>query len=206
MRRWRLLAAVLFLMTARVASGQTPSPAEAAAPPIFEAGASEWMFTAGPAFGVELFHSSPGHRYLLPTLSWGRVLTGPQGSGLLRGRFEWALEVVPLLGQRAPDRNYGIGVTPLSWRWNFLPRGKLLPYVELAAGLLWTRDPLPAGTTTANFTAHAGYGLRYFFRPRTALVAGYRLHHISNGNRLDTNPGVNAHVLQIGFSLLQPAR
>lgn len=206
MRRWRLLAVIVLMMAAGEANGQTPADPAAAPPPLFEVGASEWMVTGGPAFGVELFHSSPGHRYILSTLSWGRILTRPQGPGVLRGRFEWALELVPLLGQQAPDRNYGVGVTPLTWRWNFMPRGRLLPFAELAAGLLWTRDPLPAGTTAANFTAHAAYGLRYYFRPRTALVAAYRLHHISNGNRLDRNPGVNAHVLQVGLSLLQPAR
>jgi hypothetical protein len=62
---------------------------------------------------------------------------------------------------------------------------------------------VPARTTTANFTAHVAYGLRYFVRPHLAFVAGYRLHHISNGNRLERNPGINAHVLQAGVSLLR---
>ena len=92
---------------------------------------------------------------------------------MLRGRFEWAVEVVPCL-RNTPRRYLGAGVTPLTWRWNFDPRGRVAPYVELAGGLLWTENPVPAQTTTANFTAHAAYGVRYFFRPRQAFVA--RLH------------------------------
>jgi hypothetical protein len=98
----------------------------------------------------------------------------------------------------------GFGVSPLVWRWNFQPRGKLAPFAELAGGALWTRDPVPENTTTANFTAHVGYGVRYFVWPQTAIVVGYRFHHISNGNRLDENPGINAHVLQFGVSFARP--
>ena len=162
------------------------------------------MVTAGPGFGVVVFHSAGGHKYLLQSLSWGRILSEVRGPGALRGRFEWALEVVPVFGQYAPQGTYGVGATPLTWRWNFEPRGKLAPFAELAGGLLWTRDPVAAQTTTANFTAHACSGVRYFFRPRQSFVARYWFYHISNGNRLDRNPGVNAHVVQVGLSVMRP--
>lgn len=174
------------------------------AAPLFDIGASEWMVAAGPAWGDVIFHSAGGHRYALQTISYGRVLMAPRGLGALRGRFEWAIEVVPIYGQYSPERTYGFGITPLVWRWNFEPGGRLAPFAELAGGGLWTRNPVPVRTTTANFTAHAGAGVRYFFRPREALVFGYRLHHISNGNRLDSNPGVNAHVIQVGWSYFRP--
>jgi hypothetical protein len=95
-------------------------------------------------------------------------------------------------------------VTPLTWRWNFDARGKIVPFAELAGGLLWTQDAVPTGTTSGNFTAHATYGMRYFYRPRYAFVAEYSFHHISNGNRIERNPGVNAHVVQLGFSMMRP--
>jgi hypothetical protein len=162
------------------------------------------MAAAGPALGVTLFHSSEGHRYFLQTLSWGRVLSGPLGPSALRGRFQWSIEFVPVFGQYEPEKTYGFGVTPLMWRWNFEPHGRLVQFAELAGGALWTRDPLPADTTTANFTAHVSYGIRYFLKPRAAIVVSYRLHHISNGNRRDRNPGVNAHVVQLGMSVVRP--
>jgi lipid A 3-O-deacylase len=171
---------------------------------VLSVGSSEVMITAGPAFGAVIFHSSSGHKYLLSSLSWGRILSGPLGPGVLRGRFEWAIEIVPLFAQFAPYDTYGAGVTPLTWRWNFEPNGKFAPYAELAGGLLWTREAVPALTTTANFTAHASYGVRYFFGARSAFVASYTFHHISNGNRLERNPGINAHVMQVGLSFIRP--
>ncbi len=93
-------------------------------------GTTEWMVGAGPAFGMQLFHSVGGHRYVLQTLSWGRVLTEPHGPGWLRGRFELAFEVVPIYGQYDPRSTYGFGITPLMWRWNFEPRQKLASFVE----------------------------------------------------------------------------
>lgn len=195
----RLATALAMILAAGVATAS----AQDASPPAFDLGASEWMITAGPGFGVTVFRSAEGHRYFLQALSWGRMLSGPLGTGAFAGQFQWSIEVVPLFGQYDPDSTYGVGVTPLLWRWNFRPRGKVAPFAELAGGGLWTRAPVPPGTTAANFTAHVGYGLRYFFSPGTALVTSYRFHHISNGNRLERNPGVNAHVLQVGVSVVR---
>lgn len=197
MRLATALAMVLAACAATAHAQDTPPV------PALTVGGSEWMVTAGPAFGIAIFHSAKGHRYVWPALSWGRILTRPVGPRLLRGQFQWSLEAVPLFGQYQPDRTLGIGVTPLLWRWNFTPHGKLAPFAELAGGALWTRAPVPSGTTTANFTAHVGYGVRYLLRPRAALVAAYRFHHISNGNRLEKNPGVNAHLLQVGVSVVR---
>lgn len=206
-----LLVALVFPVTARAQEPDSAptSVAQAAQPDAapdvaLSSGATEWSISAGPAFGVVLFHSERGHRYTLQTVSWGRVLTGPHGPGALRGRFELAFEVVPIFGQYDPTSTYGFGITPLFWRWNFEPRGKVAPFAELAGGGLWTREAVPERTTTSNFTAHAGYGIRYFFRPGRTLNVSYRFHHISNGNRLERNPGVNAHVLLFGVSLIRP--
>lgn len=183
-----------------------PSPTPIDVTPLFDVGATEWMISGGPAWGDVIFHSAGGHRYAIQTVSWGRILLGPRGPAALRGRFEWAVEVVPIYGQFAPQHTYGFGVTPLVWRWNFEPNGKLAPYAELAGGALWTKDPVPIRTTTSNFTAHAGAGIRIFIRQREAVIIAYRLHHISNGNRLDRNPGVNAHVIQFGWATVRPRK
>jgi len=164
------------------------------------------MFAAGVARGAVVFHSAGGYRFGVQTISWGRVLTDSHLHGVLEGRFAWVFEAVPVFGQYEPARIYGFGLSPLVWRWNFQPRGRLAPYAELAAGGLWTTDPVPDHTTKANFTAHAGGGLRVFVKPQQALVVSYWLHHISNGNRLDRNPGVNSHVLQVGYSYIRPRR
>ena len=201
------VAAMAIVLGASSASAQTTgtAPAHEAVnlEPLFAVGSSELMITAGPAFGVVVFHSSRDHKYLLSSLSWGRVLSEPIGTGPLRGRFEWAIELVPLFSQFSPNHTVGAGVTPLTWRWNFDPRGRMAPFAELAGGLLWTGDAVPPETTSGNFTAHISYGVRYFHRPRHAVVVAYSFHHISNGNRLEKNPGVNAHVVLIGFSAMR---
>jgi hypothetical protein len=194
----RALTLTLVLVLTPIAThAQQRSPV-----PVLDVGTTEWMVTAGPALSVTMFHSEAGYRYFLQSLSWGRVLTRSRGPGFLRGQFEWSVELVPLFGQYQPETTYGVGVSPVLWRWNFEPHGNIVPFTELAAGALWTRDPVPARTSTANFTGHVSFGIRYFFRPRASVVAGYRFHHISNGNRIEHNPGINAHMLQFGVSLL----
>ena len=204
-----LLTTLTVLLIASHAEGQpqaaAPLPASAAldAAPLVDRGATEWMTTIGSAWGVVVFKSAGGHRFLSQTLSWGKVLSGTKLRGALRGRFEWAVEMTPVYGQYHPDDVYGVGVSPFAWRWNFEPQRKYAPFAELAGGLLWTSAPVPQRTTRANFTAHAGVGLRRMIRPTQALVVLYRFNHISNGNRLERNPGVNAHAVHVGWSIFR---
>jgi hypothetical protein len=182
------------------------SPPTLDATSLFHVGTSEWMVTGASAWGVRIFHSTSGHQYVMQTISWGRVLSHPRFSGKLRGRFEWAFEATPLYAQYLPNRVFGFGVAPLVWRWNFEPHGRYAPYAELGGGALWTSAPVPQRTTAANFTAHAGGGVRMLIGPQHAVVVAYRLEHISNGNRLDRNPGVNTHAIHVGLSLMRPPK
>jgi hypothetical protein len=208
MLRWPL-ALILSIVFTSPAAAQNP-PTSPALPPAVEAdtlltkNTSEWMFTAGAARGAVVFKSEGGHRFGIQAISWGRVLTESHLPGFLGGRFAWVLEAVPVFGQYEPTRTYGFGLSPLVWRWNFQPRGRVAPYAELAGGGLWTTEPVPDGTTTANFTAHVGGGVRLFVKPHQAVVLNYWFHHISNGNRIDPNPSVNSHVVQVGFSHTRP--
>jgi len=173
---------------------------------VLDVGMVEWMITAGPAWGFVVLDSAPGHRYLMQTVSWGRVFASPRGPGALRGRFEWVFEVAPIYRQYAPSNTKGIAITPFVARWNFEPHGRLSPYAEIAGGGLWTSDPVPDRTTTVNLAAHAALGLRIFARPHEALVISYRVHHISNANSLKRNPGVNAHMIQMGWAFALPRK
>jgi Lipid A 3-O-deacylase (PagL) len=202
-RRGLMVALLLFISSAAAVAQDAQSPSPSAAHSLFDVGSTEWMIGTGNAWGIVVFHSSPGHQFVIETLSWGRVLSRPLLPGALRGRFEWAFEAVPLYAQYLPTHVWGIGGSPIVWRWNFEQRGRYVPYGELAGGVLLTNHSLPEGTTNANFTAHTGAGVRIFFRPHQALVVGYRFHHISNGNAIDRNPGVNAHAAHIAWSYLR---
>jgi hypothetical protein len=207
-----LLALVFVPSTSQAQSPVADPPAtEQVLPPVDASGVvalgtTEWMATIGNAWGVVVFHSAGGHHYMMQTLSWGRVLSGPKFSGALRGRFEWAFEATPVYAQYHPETVFGFGVSPLLWRWNFEPRGRYAPFAQLSGGALWTTHPVPERTTTANFTANAGAGVRILLKSQQALVLMYRFDHISNGNRLERNPGVNAHALHFGVSLLRPRK
>jgi hypothetical protein len=175
----------------------------AAAQPAPLRGATEWSATAALAHGVALLQSGGGQRYAMPSLAWGRVLTDLRGPRWMQGRFEWMVELSPYFVEWSSGRARGAGVVPLAWRWNFPPRGRVHPFAELGGGALWTTQPVPAGTTASNFVTHAGVGLRVLGGAGHGVAVGYRLHHISNGNRIAANPGVNAHMLVVGWTALR---
>lgn len=173
-------------------------------PPAIE---TELVASAGFAQSVNLFESRANRRYILHTISWGRTVTRDLTFGPIRGRFVWAVEVTPIFLQTAPQRNYGLGIAPVVWRWNLPPRPKWSAFGELSFGGLWTQDPIPENTRRANFTAHWGGGVRFgktanqsIGKSSRAIVIAYRFQHISNGNQITANPGVNSHVVMLGAS------
>jgi len=162
---------------------------------------AEWMAGLGHGWSIDLLQSSGGRRYVAATVSWGRDLMRDAGPGWLRGRLMWAVEVMPLYGQHAPSSTAGAGISPLVWRWRFTPGRRAAAFAELAFGGLLTRDAVPERTERANFLTHGAIGVRWRPAATWSLVTAYRFQHISNGNQLRSNPGVNAHVLWLGFSL-----
>lgn len=195
------------------ASTATPAPAPSATDAealdmdaVLVEGASEWSAGFGLGLGVGRARASHNSKYSFQSLSWGRVLTGPAGPTVLRGRFEWAVEVVPIFGQFSPDRAWGVGISPLVWRWNLERTGPVAPFAEVGGGGLWTNKPVPPDTERGNFVAHVTLGFRKLTSAQRGIMLAYRYDHISNGNRGTRNPGVNAHVIYFGWTRLRPAR
>src|SRR5688572_12693626 len=160
----------------------------------------EWMVAVGVARSVNLFQSTAGRSYAVQTIGWGRELTREWGPGLLRGRFTWAVEAMPIFAQFSPSSIYGIGFAPVVWRWSFVPQPRWSAFAELAMGGMWSSEPIPEKTGRGNFTAHWGGGVRLRPRGPHAVVVAYRFQHLSNGNQLGSNPGVNSHVVLFGWS------
>ena len=108
-------------------------------------------------------HSVPGGR--THTFIWnagfryGWILLDSHGPGFLRGRFEYAIDVVPvyLIFQPA-NTAYGVGANPLNLKWNFERRGRIVPYAELSGGLLFTNHDVPPFASSVNFTPSAAFG------------------------------------------------
>ena len=168
--------------------------------PIPDVDVREWQVSAGLARSVKLFQSTAGRTYAVQTIGWARDLTRELKIIGIRGTFAWGVEAMPVFAQFEPAKIYGFGVAPIVWRWNFPPQPSWSAYGELAMGGMWSSQPIPEDTSRGNFTAHWGGGVRLRPRGSHAVVIAYRFQHFSNGNQLGSNPGVNSHVILVGWS------
>jgi hypothetical protein len=132
-------------------------------------------------------------------LRYGWILTDPAGPGLLKGRFEYAVDVVPvfLVVQRTGNA-YGVGLNPFALKWNFVPRHNVMPYIDIGGGTLFSNEKVPPGTSHVNFTTSGAIGA-HFLRSKYNWSAELRFMHISNAGLIRPNPGINTLQLRIGF-------
>ena len=130
---------------------------------------------------------------------YGWILTNPHGPGFLRGRFEYCVDAVPLYLIFQPGHTvYGGGWNPLGLKWNFVPRGRIVPYFELGGGVLFTNRDVPGGTSKTNFTPSAALGFHHLGgRWDWSLEARYL--HISDAGLSDFNPGINTIQIRLGL-------
>jgi hypothetical protein len=125
----------------------------------------------------------------------GRVMTGELGRGWLRGTFELAGEVTPVdyVFWSGYKNVYGFGVTPVDMKWNFTHGRRVVPFIEAAAGVLWTNANIPPGDTSKiNFTPGGGGGMHIFIKRDRAITWTLRAVHISSASLGNHNPGINA--------------
>lgn len=153
----------------------------------------------------------------------GKVLTDPVLPGVLRGQFEYAIELIPYWQAFTPKQTYtlttvnpprlvttggtytGLSMTPIILRWNLVRWKRVMPWVQGAGGLVWTNHKFPPngsrGTSVWNFEPQFGLGIHYFVKPGQAITFAANAVHISNASLGDANPGVNATVqFQIGYT------
>ena len=201
---WRAKAGRIVRMTAGVAgflllanAVVPPSSAQSAQSPLSH-GSTEWSFRTGAGMGSAGGFS--GSNFWAAHARWGRVLTAPHGPGFLRGSLEYAFEVVPALLLFQEETVYGGGITPLLFQYNFATSGRVVPYIEVGGGMLFSTEQVPPGTSRFNFTPQGGLGVYWFRGPRAAALFGVRYHHISNASTAERNPGHNALYLHAGFS------
>lgn len=146
------------------------------------------------------FHLEADHRFATAMIQVGRTIRDRRGSAFA-GTIEAFVELVPVFRMSQSNTATGFGVLPVSFRWNMDPANRVQPFFELASGVLITDKAVPEGTARFNFVAAAGPGLRVWLTERQALMLGYRFHHISNGNRLDLNPGINSNFFFAGLAI-----
>lgn len=131
-------------------------------------------------------------------LRYGWVLTGPHLPGFLRGRFEYAVDAVPVFVVFQPANTaYGAGFDPLGLKWNFERHGRFSPFLELTGGVLFTNRDVPANTNSVNFMDQAALGSHILARKYNVSVE-VRYMHISNAGLGNLNPGINTVQLRLG--------
>lgn len=161
-----------------------------------EEGANEVQVWAGGG------HSVPGGTSLTEAFDagvrYGRVLTGPHWPWILRGRFEYVVDFVPvyLIFQPA-NTAYGWGFNPLGLKWNFERHGRFSPYFELSGGTLFSQKNIPTYTNTVNFTPSAALGM-HILGEKYNWSVDVRYLHISNAGLGGFNPGLNTVQVRLG--------
>jgi lipid A 3-O-deacylase len=192
---------VLFLLCGLFAAGGASAVHAQAGP---EKGGHELEVWTGGGHGVHGIASDTGVWTVGGRYGW--VLTGPRGPGFLRGKFEYAVDVVPIFWVFQPTSTaYGVAVDPFVAKWNFDTHGRVVPYVDLDGGALVTNRQVPPGTSRANFTSSGALGM-HILGERFNWSAEVRFMHISNAGLASTNPGINTLQVRLGFGLFTRGR
>jgi hypothetical protein len=205
------------LILAAAAAAQDAPPAAAAASAAAP-GTQDWVaqsftkhawelgFVAGGGTGLG---KSDTTQFAFGGARGGLILTGNHLPGILRGNFEWAVEVLPLYAVLPPSSGvYGASVRPAIWQWNFTSWKKYAPYVAIVGGTVFTTSNVPPGdTSTINFTEGLAFGTYMFVKPRSAFSFEATFGHLSNASIGAHNPGYNATFLfTVGYSWFKGGR
>jgi len=123
---------------------------------------------------------------------------GPTGPGVVRGSLEVGLE--PYYQHYVdPQSAFWAGLS-LVLRYHLLSLGRFVPYAEVAGGAGATDLKVKEIASDFSFVVWGGVGASLFVTDHTAIYAGYRLEHNSNGNIEQPNRGFESHIGVLGVS------
>jgi lipid A 3-O-deacylase len=193
--RARLLGRLLatLLLTTGLAAAQQSKPLDG----------QPWDYGFWAGGGLSVPGGTKDTQAINAAVRLGKVLTDDLGGGFLRGNFEWSADLIPFyyLWQPAPAKNaYGEGFNAVNLKWNFTNSPRVVPFVELGGGALFTNRQVPVNTSRVNFLTHATLGFQFFSDNRRALTANVLFQHISNAGLAVPNPGINTVQFQIGVN------
>jgi hypothetical protein len=130
---------------------------------------------------------------------YGWILTDAHGPGLLRGRFEYAVDALPVVMVFQPGgKAYGFGFNPWVMKWNFETHRRISPYIEVGGGLLLSTRQIPLGADTFNFTPSGAIGVN-ILRGKYHWSIDFRYFHISDAQITPFNPGTDTFGFRLGF-------
>jgi hypothetical protein len=232
------LFAFILMVGAMIASAETPDGIATATDPATVNPVAQvrqdksWEFGPFVNYGVGVGDRS-AYKFLWAGAQVGKPLTPVVHAGILTGQFELAGNIMPLWQAYTPAPHmqeftcegnvpcslpvgggtfYGVSLTPVILRWNFLTRSRRIqPWFQGAGGLIYTTHKFPpnlqssatvdGGTSVWNFSPQGGFGVHYFTRAKRSIDLGVNAVHISSASLGDRNPGVNASVqIQVGYT------
>jgi lipid A 3-O-deacylase PagL len=164
------------------------------------------LWAGGSPDSTRIFGDTEDRKLVLFGLRYGRILAAWDWVSL-----EYTLDIFPAAVVFEPDRVrrgnstiYGAGLSPLGLKVNF-GQSWIQPFVAASVGFLYFEDDIPVPDSSRfNFTPEFGLGLQFFLTPKQALTLGYKLHHMSNADTSRNNPGMDSHVIYVGFSFFTP--
>ena len=139
-------------------------------------------------------------------LRYGWILTDAHGPGFLRGRFEYAVDALPVVMVFQPGGHaYGFGFDPWIMRWNLEPHHRISPYIELGGGGLISTKEIPLGENHFNFIPTGALGVN-ILRGKYHWSVDFRYFHISDAQITAFNPGTDTFGVRIGWGVYSPAK
>ena len=179
------------------------------------------------------------YKFFSGGFEFGKVLSPVAHASVLSGQFQLSGNIMPLWQAYTPAPHeetftcqttagqlvscllpvgggtfYGVSLTPVILRWNFLTKSRRFqPWFQGAGGLIYTTHKYPpnllsnksqgldGGTSVWNFSPQGGIGIHYFIRDKRSIDLEVNGVHISSASLGDRNPGVNASIqVQVGYS------
>ena len=184
----KAIIAALVLLCASAAFAQTGATQGAWDLNVF-AGGGTWV--PGGTEDTHLFNAGVG---------LGKVITADHGSGFFKGNFEYGVDFMPVYYIVQPVNNaYGVSFSPVKLRWNFTAPKKVIPYLELGGGVLFSNEDVPNFTNDVNFTTQARLGMNLFTRKQRSVSMDMAYVHISNAGLATPNPGLNTLQFSVGY-------
>ncbi len=167
--------------------------------------------------------TTPDRKFIIGALRYGRILVANKSIAL-----EYTIDVIPLAvvtnnprvvdtafnlpdGRTAILRTevrrqsvYGAGSSPIGFQIYFGNKKRIKPFASGSAGFLYFSRQVPEPDThNFNYTFDFGGGVQLFSHSRRAFTIGYKFHHLSNANQCRFNPGLDANIFYVGFSIIK---
>lgn len=197
-----------------------PAPQSDSNTYTLEKGDNEFGFWAGGSFKATTIFGglteaeASDRKFFVAAFRYGRTLVANDSLAL-----QYTLDAIPIAvasgnivssttvgGVTTFEREtaYGAGLTPLGLQLDFANGSRVHPFVHVNGGFLVFNQsvPLPDAGSFA-LVGETGGGVRIFTSERRAVTLGVKFHHISNGDRLGSNRGLNQFVIYGGFSIFK---